>query len=140
MKPTKAQKYSAKCIVKKLLIQIDVKAISGNPSLPQWELRHNFTNYDVLCRKIDNMDIDATVAHAAVHSLQNKVNNKIDEIKTEVVATQNEVIDAQAAEIAQLRALLAAQQAQQPTVKVVVQTREEIAANNYVKADGTYHW
>ena len=136
MKPTKAQKYSAKCIVKKLIIKIDDVAICNNSSLPQWELRHNFTNYDVLCKKIDAMNIDSTVAHSAIHSLQNKINNKIDDVKVKTIAAKNEVIDAQAAEIAQLRALLAAQQ----TVKVVVQTLEEIAANDYVKADGTYHW
>ena len=86
-------------------------------------LRHEATNYDKVWRKAYSLDTDA---NWVIRTLKNDVNNAL------LVKVQ----DYKNAEIAQLKALLAAQQ----TVKVVVQTLEEIAANDYVKADGTYHW
>ena len=107
-------------------------------------IRHTASNYDVEIERLSGLAFSKKLTDNARNKvceiLKNQFNEKISSISNKVIAAKNEVIDAQAAEIAQLRALLAAQQAQQPTVKVVVQTREEIAANNYVKADGNYHW
>ena len=85
MKPTYQEKQEAYKVISTLKIIFNGEYVKNNVSSTLNELRHSGTNYDQLCNQLNKMDLSLAVCNAAVHALQNKVNNKIDRVKNKAI-------------------------------------------------------
>lgn len=69
---------------KEIIVSSNMNKICWGQKL-QREIRHNDTNYEIICSRVNALDIDKEIKSEVIKRVHNAVNNQIDAIKNEVI-------------------------------------------------------